>query len=154
MTTSPSPSGCTPPASSSSLSRRCPGSLSSSGASSLPPSPAARMRAPFSTSARRQGSTLLPSARYRRTMWTTGLAAAHRGGDADQLMGLQAVLRAPLQLERELSCDHHVHLLLALVAMDAPALARLQRDQVHAERLHAQLPAQRAEALPLQRRGQ
>src|SRR5690606_7437848 len=40
-----------------------------------------------------------------------------------------------------------VDLLLALVGVDAPALPRLQRDDVHAERAHPELPAQRLEAL-------
>ena len=43
-----------------------------------------------------------------------------------------AVLDA-LDDERQLALEHEVDLLLALVGMDPPALARLQDDEVHPE---------------------
>src|SRR6185437_4735911 len=53
----------------------------------------------------------------------------------------------PLDAERQLPLEQEIDLLLVLVCVDAPALAASQHDQVDAEGLGAELPAQRLKAL-------
>ena len=81
-----------------------------------------------------------------RLVAAVGEPAAHAGPDAGQLAAAQLV-RLALQLERQRALEHEVDLLLALVAVDPPALARPQADQVQAERRDAELAPQRLEAL-------
>jgi hypothetical protein len=81
------------------------------------------------------------------TFWTAvHELAAHLRRHADELAAGEHRLLA-LDQERERPLEHQIDLLLALVTMDAAALARLEHDEVHAECRHAELPAKRREAL-------
>ena len=66
--------------------------------------------------------------------------------DADQLAALERRLLA-LDEQGERPLEHEVDLLLALVGVDAPALARVQHDLVEAEARDAELGAQAHEAV-------
>jgi mannose-6-phosphate isomerase-like protein (cupin superfamily) len=67
-------------------------------------------------------------------------------GDAHELAPLEDMLVALYQ-QRERALEHQVDLLLVAVAVDAPSLARLEHDLVHAERADPELSAQREKAL-------
>src|SRR6185369_6100277 len=67
-------------------------------------------------------------------------------GDADDLAALERRLLA-LDEQGERPLEHEVDLLLALVRVDAPALARVQHDLVEAEARDAELGAQAHEAV-------
>jgi hypothetical protein len=68
------------------------------------------------------------------------------GRDAGELAAPQLALLA-LDGERERALEHEVDLLLALVTVDAAALARAQADEVEAERADPELLAQPLEAV-------
>src|SRR4051794_27228020 len=72
--------------------------------------------------------------------------AADGRRDADQLAGLVRGLLA-LDEQAERSLEHEVYLLLALVGVDAAALAGVQHDLVEPEARHAELVAQAHEAV-------
>jgi hypothetical protein len=67
--------------------------------------------------------------------------APDRRRHAHQLARLEDVLVA-FDQQRQRALEHEVDLLLPAMAVDAPALARLEHDLVHAERADPQLPAQ------------
>src|SRR3954454_11803199 len=66
---------------------------------------------------------------------------AHVRRDPRELAGAQLALLA-LDGQGQRPLEHEVDLLLALVAVDAPLLARPEHDQVHAERADPELAAQ------------
>jgi hypothetical protein len=72
--------------------------------------------------------------------------AADVGRDAGQLTALQ-LARLALDDERECALEDDVDLLLALVPVDAAALARPEPQQVQAERAHAELLPQPLEPI-------
>jgi uncharacterized protein len=72
--------------------------------------------------------------------------AAGAGAHTPETVGAEHMLDA-LHDQRQLTLEHEVHLLLVLVRVNATPLARLEDDQVDAEPVHPELPAQRLEAL-------
>jgi hypothetical protein len=72
--------------------------------------------------------------------------AAHCWADPHQMVWGKHVIDAFNQ-QRQLTLEHQVDLLLTLMRMDAPPLARLEHDHVHPERAHIQLAPQRLETL-------
>jgi hypothetical protein len=74
--------------------------------------------------------------------------AAHTGRDAHCALGVEHVLDA-LDHQRQLTGEHEIDLLLAVVRVDAPTLARREQQQVDAEGAHAELATQRLKALRL-----
>src|SRR5689334_6472059 len=62
-------------------------------------------------------------------------------------LALADLVLVALDQQREPAREHDVDLLLLRVAVDAPALPRLQPEQVDAERRGAELTAQRLKAL-------
>src|SRR3990172_4810644 len=72
--------------------------------------------------------------------------AADVRGDAHHFV-LTEISPLALDEERERPLEDDVDLLLALVPMDPPALARAEDDQVEAERLDAEVAAETLEAL-------
>ena len=71
---------------------------------------------------------------------------AHVRADARDLAALQRLLLVRARGEGERPLEHDVDLLLALVAVDAAALARAVAQQVEAEGAHAELAPEGLEA--------
>src|SRR4051812_26662784 len=72
--------------------------------------------------------------------------ATYRRRDPDQLAALVRGL-LPLDEQRQRALEHEVDLLLALVGVDAPALAGVQDDLVEPEARDPELGAQAHEAV-------
>ena len=72
--------------------------------------------------------------------------AAHAGPDAGQLSAAE-VVRLTLDDQRERALPDEVDLLLALVIVHAPALARGEDYEIHADAAQLERPSQRDEAL-------
>ena len=72
---------------------------------------------------------------------------AQVGRHAREVAAAQLARPLAVDLEAEHALEHEVGLLLALVAVDAAALAGAQPQQVEAERAQAELSAQALEAI-------
>jgi hypothetical protein len=92
----------------------------------------------LAVAAKREQDESLPSA--------VDQLAAHRRSDPHELPASEVMLGL-LDPEGQLTLQHEIDLLLALVRVYAPALARLEDDEVHPEGADPEFPAQRLQAL-------
>lgn len=88
-----------------------------------------------------------PQGEHHKAPWSgVDELAAHGSTHPHHAVWAKHMLNA-LHEQAQLALQHDVDLVLLLMRMNTPALAGLEHDQIHAKRAHAELAAQRLEAL-------